>query len=60
MNKQSVIVLNIPVLFKILNEIKDCLNFDLYEFKNLDNLEKINKTKYGNYLIILNIKVQNL
>ena len=57
MNKQSVIVLNIPVLFKILNEIKDCLNFDLYEFKNLDNLEKINKTKYGNYLIILNIKV---
>ena len=35
MNKQSLIIFNIPVLFKILNEIKDSLNFDLYEFKNL-------------------------
>ena len=52
MNKQSIIVLNIPVLFKILNEIKDSLGFDLYELKKLNDLDILDEKHYGNYLII--------
>ena len=57
MNKQSIIVLKIPVLFKILNEIKDSLGFDLYEFKKLNDLDIIDEKHYGNYLIISHKKV---
>jgi len=57
MNKQSIIVLNIPVLFKILNEIKDSLGFDLYELKKLNDLDILDEKHYGNYLIISNKKV---
>ena len=57
MNKQSLIVFNIPVLFKILNEINSSLNFDIFEFNNLDDLKNVDKKKFGNYLIIYNTKI---
>ena len=57
MNKQSLIIFNIPVLFNILKEIKDIFNFDLFEFKNLKDLEKIDEIKFGNYLILTNSKI---
>ncbi len=57
MNKQSLLIFNIPVLFKILQEIKDSLNFDLFEFRNLNDLNDIDESKYGNYLIITNTKI---
>ena len=57
MNKQSLIIFNIPVLFNILKEIKDIFNFDLFEFKNLKELDKIDEIKFGNYLILTNSKI---
>ena len=33
MIKQSLIIYNLPVLFNILNEIKENFKFDLYNFK---------------------------
>ena len=57
MNKQSLIIFNIPVLFKILNEIKVSFNFELFEFRNLNDLENLTESKYGNYLIVTNSKI---
>ena len=57
MNKQSLIIFNIPVLFKILNEIKASFNFELFEFRNLNDLENLTESKYGNYLIVTNTKI---
>ena len=57
MNKQSLIVFNIPVLFRILNEISSSLNFDIFEFNSFDDLNDINKKKFGNYLIISHTKI---
>ena len=57
MNKQSLIIFNIPVLFKILNEIKNSFNFELFELRNLNELENLTESKYGNYLIVTNTKI---
>ena len=62
MNKQSLIVYNLPTLFNILNEIKDNLNFDIFNFNDNAELVNIDNNKYGNYLILTqkNIESQNL
>ena len=57
MNKQSLIIFNIPILFKILNEIKVSFNFELFEFRNLNDLKNLTESKYGNYLIVTNTKI---
>ena len=57
MNKQSLIIFNIPVLFKILNEIKVSFNFELFEFRNLNDLENLTESKYGYYLIVTDTKI---
>ena len=57
MNKQSLVIFNIPVLFNILKEIKHTFNFDLFEFRNLKELDEIDEVKYGNYLILTNSKI---
>ena len=57
MNKQSLIIFNIPVLFKILNEIKVSFNFELFELRNLNDLENLTDSKFGNYLIVTNTKI---
>ena len=54
MTKQSLIVFNLPVLFDILNEIKENLNFDLYKFDKKKDLDQINDSLYGNFLILTN------
>ena len=54
MTKQSLIVFNLPVLFDILNEIKENLNFDLYNFNKKKDLDQINESLYGNFLILIN------
>ncbi len=54
MTKQSLIVFNLPVLFDILNEIKENLNFDLYKFDKKKDLDQINDLLYGNFLILTN------
>ncbi len=57
MNKQSLIIFNIPVLFNILKEINNTFNFNLFEFRNLKELDKIEEIKFGNYLILTNSKI---
>ena len=43
MIKQSIIIYNLPVLFNILNEIKENFKFDLYNFKKKDEILKLKK-----------------
>ena len=47
MNKQSVLIFKLPELFKILNELKDDLDFNIYNFTEKQELLNLNKKKYG-------------
>ena len=52
MTKQSLIIFNLPALFDILNEIKENFNFDLYNFNKKKDLDQINESSHGNFLIV--------
>ena len=52
MNKQSVLIFKLPELFKILNELKNYLDFDIYNFSKKEELLNLNKSKYSNYLVL--------
>ena len=52
MNKQSVLIFKLPELFKILNELKDSLDFNIYNFTEKQELLNLNKNKYENYLVL--------
>ena len=54
MNKQSIIIFKLPELFKILNELKDNLDFNIYNFDEKKELLNLDKNKYENYLILTN------
>ena len=58
MNKQSVLIFKLPELFKILNELKEHLDFNIYNFTEKQELLSINKNKYGSYLILTNLQNQ--
>jgi len=58
MNKQSVLIFKLPELFRILNELKDHLDFDVYNFTEKQQLLNLNKKKYENYLVLTDIKNQ--
>ncbi len=45
MNKQSVLIFKLPELFKILNELKDHLDFNIYNFTEKQELLNLNKKK---------------
>ena len=49
MNKQSVLIFKLPELFKILNELKDYIDFNVYNFTEKQELFNLNKKKYENY-----------
>ena len=54
MNKQSLLIFKLPELFKILNEFKDQLDFDIHSFSKKEELLNINKSNFKNYLILTN------
>ena len=56
MNKQSVLIFKLPELFKILNELKDQLDFNIYNFTEKQELLNSNKNKYYNYLVLTDAK----
>ena len=56
MSKQSLIIYKIPVLYNILNEIRENFKFNLYNFSEKYDFQKINSEKYGNYIILTNYK----
>ena len=58
MNKQSVLIFKLPELFKILNELKDHLDFNVYNFTEKQELLNLNKKKYENYLVLTNLQNQ--
>ena len=58
MNKQSVLIFKLPELFKILNELKDHLDFDIYNFSKKEELLNLNKSNYANYLVLTSLQNQ--
>ena len=58
MNKQSVLIFKLPELFKILNELKEHLDFNVYNFTEKQELLNLNKKKYENYLVLTNLQNQ--
>ena len=52
MNKQNVLIFKLPELFKILNELKDYLDFNIYNCEEKQELINLNKDKLQNYLIL--------
>jgi len=58
MAKQNINIIGIPILYNILEEIKDNISFKVVNFSSLDNfLEFLNKNKLNkkNFFIITNI-----
>ncbi len=55
MNKQVLIIYNLPVLFNLLSEIKENFNFDLVFIDKEDDIKKISSE---NYLILKNSDYQ--
>ena len=58
MNKQSVLIFKLPELFKILNELKDYLDFNIYNLSEKQELLNLNKNEYENYLVLTDLKNQ--
>ena len=56
MSKQSLIIYKIPVLYNILNEIRENFKFNLYNFIEKYDFQKIDSEKYGNYVILTDYK----
>ena len=56
MSKQSLIIYKIPVLYNILNEIRENFKFNLYNFSEKYDFHKIDNEKFGNYIILTNYK----
>ena len=56
MSKQSLIIYKIPVLYNILNEIRENFKFNLYNFIEKYDFQKIDSEKFGNYIILTNYK----
>ena len=52
MNKQTILIYDFSILFKILFEIKQNLNFEILEVKNDKDFSNLDKNKLGNYVII--------
>ena len=54
MYKQSIIIFNFNILFNILNEVKENFKFNLLKIDKEEEILKIDKNKFGNYLILMN------
>ena len=52
MIKKNVIIVNFNSLYKILDEIKENLSFNIIEHESIENLIKDNKVDIKDYLII--------
>ena len=50
--KQTIVIYDFDILFEILSEIKQNLNFDILQAKNDKEFSNIDKDSLGNYLIV--------
>ena len=55
MSKQSLIIYKIPVLFNILNEIKENFNFDLLNFEKEENIKNLNRDNSDYFVVLTNL-----
>ena len=53
MNKQSIIIYDFEILFIILEEIKENLKFEIFNFKKDNEISKLDNSTYGTYLIVV-------
>ena len=58
MNKQSVLIFKLPELFKILNELKEHLDFNIHSFTEKHELLNLDKSRFDNYIVLTDIKNQ--
>ena len=58
MNKQSVLIFKLPELFKILNELKEHLDFNIHNFTEKHELLNLDKNRFDNYIVLTDIKNQ--
>ena len=54
MNNQSIIIYDFEIMFNILNEIRENLEFEVFKFNKDDKITNLSINKYGNYLIVVN------
>ena len=59
MNKQNLIIYKFNLFYKILKELEENINFNIFEASNEKNL-KNNVTKFKNHLIITTTLINNL
>ena len=60
MKKQTILIFDFNILYEILLEIKQNLNFDIIKVNNEKEFSNIDKNSLGNYLIITNNENNNL
>ena len=60
MKKQTILIYDFNILYEILLEIKQNLNFDIVKINNEEEFSNIDKDSLGNYLIITNNENNNL
>ena len=60
MKKQTILIYDFNILYEILLEIKQNLNFDIIKVNNEKEFSNIDKNSLGNYLIITNNENNNL
>ena len=59
MSKPILVIYNLQILYDLLKEIKEIINFEILIYSEKEHLENLLKTK-ANYLIISNINLKNL
>ena len=59
MNSKTLIIYEYQILYEILREIKEVLNFDIMEI-NQKNLEKLNLDEFEDYLILCSKEIPKL
>ena len=58
MSKPILVIYNLQILYDLLKEIKEIINFEILIYSEKEHLENLLKTK-ANYLIISNINLKN-
>ncbi len=58
MNKTSILIFKLPELYKVLNELKNHLEFNIYYFSEIKELLNFKDNKSIDYLVLTNLENQ--
>ena len=56
MTDQNLIIFNLPVIFDVLNEIQDNLNFRISKVNNKNDLKRTHDNLSNNSIILVDLK----